>query len=40
MPIFKSKPWPEVLIDEIEGDEVADPLIEFRRTFEIAEQES
>src|SRR5450631_1440382 len=31
---------PEVLVDEIEGDEVADALIERSRVLEIAEQES
>src|SRR5262249_1207518 len=31
---------PEMLVDEIEGDEVADPVIERGRAFEIAEQKS
>src|ERR1700745_2362715 len=31
---------PEMLVDEIEGHEVADPLIKLGRAFEIAEQES
>src|SRR6516165_3371364 len=31
---------PEMLADEIEGDEVADPSIKLGRAFEVAEQES
>src|SRR5262245_33709122 len=31
---------PEVLADEIEGDEVADPRIKLGRAFEVTEQES